>query len=56
VNSLGMTLIIEGVETTDQLEYLKQRQCSYIQGFLFSKPLPFSELIHYLRQVALVTV
>jgi EAL domain-containing protein (putative c-di-GMP-specific phosphodiesterase class I) len=55
VKSLGMTLIIEGVETNDQLAYLKQRQCSYIQGFLFSKPLPFNELICYLRQVATVT-
>jgi len=51
VNNLGMTLIIEGVETDDQLEYLKQRQCSYIQGFLFSKPLPFDELLSYLQRV-----
>ncbi len=51
VNNLGMTLIIEGVETDDQLEYLKQRQCSYIQGYLFSKPLPFDELLSYLQRV-----
>ena len=51
VNNLGMTLIIEGVETDDQLDYLKQRQCSYIQGYLFSKPLPFDELLSYLQRV-----
>lgn len=50
VKNLGMTLIIEGVENNDQLEYLQQRECSYIQGFLFSKPLPFAELLNYLQQ------
>jgi EAL domain-containing protein (putative c-di-GMP-specific phosphodiesterase class I) len=30
----------EGVETKEQLEMLRQQGCNYIQGFLFSKPVP----------------
>ncbi|MDE6724806.1 MAG: EAL domain-containing protein [Ruminiclostridium sp.] len=36
---LGMTVIAEGVEYNEQLDYLKQQTCDCIQGFLFSKPL-----------------
>ncbi len=38
--SLGMTIIAEGVEYNEQLEYLKKYHCDRIQGYLFSKPLP----------------
>ena len=34
-----MTVVAEGVEYTEQLDYLKSRSCDCIQGFLFSKPL-----------------
>lgn len=37
--SLGLGCVAEGVETDDQLDYLKQHLCSEIQGFLFSHPL-----------------
>ena len=37
--SLGMEVIAEGIETTDQLEQLKQLKCEFGQGYLFSKPL-----------------
>lgn len=36
---LGMTVIAEGVEYTEQLDYLKTQTCDCIQGFLFSRPL-----------------
>lgn len=38
--SLGMSVIAEGVEHNEQLEYLKKYHCDKIQGYLFSKPLP----------------
>jgi diguanylate cyclase (GGDEF)-like protein/PAS domain S-box-containing protein len=38
--SLRMKSIAEGVETEDQLAYLKELGCDEMQGFLFSKPLP----------------
>ena len=39
-HTLGYSVIAEGVETTDQLALLKERNCNEIQGYLFSKPLP----------------
>lgn len=37
---LGIAVIAEGVEDVNQLKVLKQFKCDYIQGYLFSKPLP----------------
>jgi diguanylate cyclase (GGDEF)-like protein/PAS domain S-box-containing protein len=45
---LGISLVAEGVETTAQLEYLKQEECHFVQGYLFSQPvspLNFSRLV-----------
>lgn len=37
---IGITVVVEGVETEDQLQYLKSINCDQIQGFLYSKPVP----------------
>jgi len=37
--SLKLTVIAEGVETLDQLEFLKKRDCHQVQGYYFSRPL-----------------
>ncbi|MDQ3814709.1 MAG: EAL domain-containing protein, partial [Armatimonadota bacterium] len=36
--NLGMNVVAEGVETEEQLAQLKELQCQYGQGYLFSKP------------------
>jgi EAL domain-containing protein (putative c-di-GMP-specific phosphodiesterase class I) len=41
---LGLSIIAEGVETEQQLAILKEKQCDYIQGYLFSHPLSGTEL------------
>ena len=41
---LGMTTTAEGVETAEQLEVIKAEGCTEMQGFLFSHPLPASEV------------
>jgi EAL domain-containing protein (putative c-di-GMP-specific phosphodiesterase class I) len=38
--ALGVPCTAEGVETHEQLEWLRRRGCPEAQGFLFSRPLP----------------
>lgn len=45
---LNKAVIAEGVETIEQLNYLKQFECDAIQGFYFSKPINASEVVKYL--------
>ena len=38
--ALGMTVVAEGVETTEQQAFLRQHACDEMQGYLVSKPVP----------------
>ena len=38
--SLDLAIVAEGVETTEQLDFLAARRCDCAQGFYFSRPLP----------------
>ena len=40
VRQLGKKTIAEGVETQEQLEYLKEAGCDIVQGYVFDRPLP----------------
>lgn len=40
---LGLSLVAEGVETAEQLQFLKTKGCKGYQGYFFSKPLPKEE-------------
>jgi len=42
--ALGMSVIAEGVETTEQLATLQEERCNEVQGYLFSQPLPAAEI------------
>jgi EAL domain-containing protein (putative c-di-GMP-specific phosphodiesterase class I) len=44
---LGMTTLAEGIETPEELGFLRERECQLGQGFLFSKPVPPEEIIAY---------
>ena len=48
-HSLGLTVIAEGVETIEQLIYLRTIQCDEIQGYLFSRPVPGEEMTRLLQ-------
>jgi diguanylate cyclase (GGDEF)-like protein len=42
--SLGVSILAEGIEDADQLARLQSDGCTSVQGFLFSKPVPTSQL------------
>ena len=53
-HALDLTVIAEGVETKEQLQYLSALECDVVQGFLFSKALSakaFEELLMEQRRV-----
>ena len=44
-HELGMRLVAEGVETEEQLAFLRECGCDYIQGYYFYKPMPEDEFL-----------
>jgi len=42
-HNLGLKVIAEGVETAEQLQFLKENNCDHYQGYYFSKPVPIAE-------------
>lgn len=51
VRNHEMEIVIEGVETKEQLDMVREAGCRYIQGFYFSRPLSFAALAEKLRQI-----
>jgi diguanylate cyclase (GGDEF)-like protein len=49
-HSFGMSVVAEGVETTDQLQMLIKLGCDELQGFLLSRPLPPDRFIELLEK------
>lgn len=50
--SLGLKVVAEGIETRDQLAFLKGLSCDQIQGFYYARPLPAHEFLKYYRDNA----
>ena len=48
-HNLGMTVVAEGIEDEETLATLGLMGCDVIQGYFISKPIPFSELIDFLK-------
>jgi diguanylate cyclase (GGDEF)-like protein/PAS domain S-box-containing protein len=49
-HTLGFKVLAEGVETVEQLEFLKAQGCDLYQGFLMSQPLPAAEFEKFLHK------
>lgn len=48
-HSLGLNVVAEGVETQAQMDYLRERGCDEVQGYLVSMPLEADACLEYLR-------
>jgi len=48
--SLNLKLIAEGVETAKQRDFLLQNECTNIQGYFYSRPIPVNEMTNLLNE------
>ena len=48
-HALGMTVVGEGIATSEQLDELTELECDTAQGFLFTRPLPADAIAAYRR-------
>ncbi len=49
-SAIGITTVIEGVETKEQLEHLRGIGCTTVQGYYFAKPMPADDLTELLTR------
>jgi EAL domain-containing protein (putative c-di-GMP-specific phosphodiesterase class I) len=55
-HSMDVRVVAEGVETAEQLDFLRQRGCDEIQGYYFARPLPPVEITELLlKRTSLLT-
>ena len=52
--AFGMMTVAEGVETSEQLDFLRRHGCNYAQGFLFSKPVPLADFSAFAQDPAII--
>lgn len=48
-HSMKLRVVAEGVETIEQVKFLDSECCDFAQGYIYSRPLPASEVEAYLR-------
>ncbi len=51
-HNLGMKVVAEGVETTEQLEFLRGAACDRGQGFLLARPMPAEQMLSTMERIA----
>lgn len=50
-NSLGLAIVAEGVETTEQRQFLRDNGCKVSQGFFFGKAVPPDQIVQLVREI-----
>jgi EAL domain-containing protein (putative c-di-GMP-specific phosphodiesterase class I) len=53
-HALGKRVVAEGVETSQQLDFLREQGCDEAQGFLLAPPVEAGEVVRWLVPSALV--
>lgn len=53
-HGMQMEVVAEGVETEEQLDFLREHGCDFYQGFLFSEPKPAHEIVARFKRTGLV--
>ena len=51
IRQMGKKILVEGVETKEQIELLRKLGVDYLQGFYFSKPIPKDEFIQLIEKL-----
>ena len=49
-HNLGLAVIAEGAETVEQVGFLRDHACDQVQGFFYSRPVKFAELLEFVRR------
>ena len=49
-HSLGLRVLAEGVETRDQLDFLREHGCEEVQGFILSQPLSSDQFLPFVAK------
>ena len=52
---MNLLVIAEGVETREQIELLRNMDCTYVQGYYYAKPMPLKEFTHLLVSAPLAS-
>jgi predicted signal transduction protein with EAL and GGDEF domain len=55
-HSLGMATCAEGVESKEQLAFLRSEGCTEVQGYFYSRPQPAADIAQMFKNGALKTV
>lgn len=50
IKELGLSVVVEGVETIENVQYLTEQNCDFLQGYYYSKPVPKQRFLELLAQ------
>ena len=51
---LGIHTLIEGAETQEQFDFIKQIGCELVQGYYFTKPEPLDEILDRVKKTGFI--